>query len=186
MKTKNIKRTKTITRMARSRLDMRHVKARPCHGKSGLGLLEAVVGVSVMSFIVFSLMLVLQMSNKIITETSKSAQASFLLEEGMEAVKIIRDTSWQNNINPLSVNTDYYFNFDGTTWKSTTTNVYIDGFFERKFKLESVYRNVGDDIAVSGTLDSGSKKTTVSVSWRDRNGTTTKSLSSYITNLFNN
>lgn len=153
---------------------------------SGLGLLEAVVGVSVMSFIVFSLMLVMQMSNKIVSESTKSAQASFLLEEGMEALKIIRDTSWQGNIVPLSVASDYYFNFDGTTWKSTTTNAYIDGFFERKFKLESVYRDANDDISSAGTLDAGTKKAVVSVSWRGRNGTTTKILSSYITNLFNN
>lgn len=152
----------------------------------GIGLIEAVTGISIVSLFIFSLMLVSQMSQKIVGESVRSAQAYFLLEEGVDAVKIIRDTSWSSGIGSLAAGTDYFFSYNGTTWVSTTSNVYVDEIFERKFSLNNVYRDANDDIAPSGTLDNGTKKATVSVSWRGRTGTTTKNASFYLTDLFSN
>ena len=154
--------------------------------KNGIGLIEAVAGISIISVFIFSLMLASQLSQKIVGESVRNIQAYFLLEEGADAVKILRDTGWSSGISGLSAGTDYFFSYNGTTWVSAANNVYIDGIFERKFNLNNVYRDVNDDIAVSGTLDSGTKKATVSVSWRGRTGTTTKSASFYLTNLFSN
>jgi len=153
---------------------------------TGIGLIEAVAGVSIISIFIFSLMLASQLSQKIVGESVRNTQSSFLLEEGADAVKIIRDTSWSSGIGNLVAGTDYYFSYNGTTWISTSNNVYIDGIFERKFVLSNVYRDANDDIAASGTLDSGTKKATVSVSWLGRTGTTTKSASFYLTDLFSN
>ena len=152
----------------------------------GIGLIEAVAGVSIISIFIFSLMLALQLSQKIVSESVRNIQVSFLLEEGVDAVKILRDTGWGSGIGSLAAGTDYYFSYNGTTWISTNSNVYIDGIFERKFVLNNVYRNASDDIAASGTLDGGTKKATVSVSWRGRTGTTTKSAPFYLTDLFSN
>jgi len=152
----------------------------------GIGLIEAVAGVSIVSVFIFSLMLASQLSQKIVGESVRNTQASFLLEEGVDAVKIIRDTSWSSGIGNLAAGTNYFFSYNGTTWISTVSNIYIDGIFERKFVLNNVYRDANDDIAASGTLDSGTKKATVSVSWRGRTGTTTKSASFYLTDLFSN
>ena len=152
----------------------------------GIGLIEAVAGVSIISIFIFSLMLATQLSQRIVGESVRSAQASFLLEEGAEAVKIFRDTSWSSDVGGLAVGTNYFFSYNGATWVSATNNIYIDGIFERKFSLNNVYRDANDDIAVSGTLDSGTKKATVNVSWRGRTGTTTKSVSFYLTDLFSN
>ena len=152
----------------------------------GIGLIEAVAGISIVSVFIFSLMLASQLSQKIVGESVRSAQAFFLLEEGAEAVKILRDTSWSSGISNLTIGTNYFFSYNGTTWVSTADNVYIDGLFERKFSLNNVYRDANDDIAASGTLDSGTKKATVGVSWLGRTGTTTKSVSFYLTDLFSN
>lgn len=152
----------------------------------GIGLIEAVAGISIVSVFIFSLMLASQLSQKIVGESVRNNQSSFLLEEGAEAVKILRDTGWNSGIGSLSVGADYYFAYDGTTWVSAAANVYVDGIFERKFVLNNVYRDANDDIAAIGTLDGGTKKATVSVSWRGRTGTTTKSASFYLTDLFSN
>lgn len=152
----------------------------------GFGLIEAVAGISLVSIFIFSLMLASQLSQKIVGESVKNIQVSFLLEEGADAIKILRDTGWSSSIGNLPAGTSYYFSYNGTTWTSTDSNVYIDGIFERKFKLDNVYRDANDDIASSGTLDSGTKKATVSVSWLGRTGTTTKSASFYLTDLFSN
>ncbi|MEK7066025.1 MAG: hypothetical protein AAB965_00445, partial [Patescibacteria group bacterium] len=82
----------------------------------------------------------------------------------------------------------YSLAFVNSMWTSTTTGYgrYIDGDFDRTFVLSNVYRNSSDSIASSGTLDSGTKKLVVSVSYRTLLGTTTKTMSTYITNLFSN
>lgn len=152
--------------------------------QKGFGLLEIIVGLSLISGSFFALFLVSQMSLKIVEENLNTAKASFLAEEGFEAIRILRDSSWNINISSLTVGNSYYFEFNGVTWLSTTTNAYIDGIFERKFVLSSVYRNANGDIADSGTLDTGARKVTVSVSWSTKNGTTTRSISSYLFNIF--
>lgn len=152
---------------------------------NGFGMLEVVVGVSIIAFAIFSLFLVAQISLRVSEESSENVKAAFLLEEGVEAVKLMRDMSWQN-IGNLTVSTDYFFTFNGASWATTTTNVYVDGFFERKFTLENVYRDANQDIVSSGgVLDTDTRKLNVFVSWNSRTGTTTKTISTYVANLFN-
>lgn len=153
----------------------------------GFGLLEIIAGIAVISVSIFGLAAVMNISLKISEEALKNTKASFLLSEGWEAVKTMRDVSFQNKISPLAVESDNFLDFDGAVWKATSSNIYIDGVFERKFVLENVLRDVNDDIVSSGgALDTNTKKITVSVSWKGRTDTTTKQIEGYITNLFNN
>jgi len=153
----------------------------------GFGLLEIAIGVSIISLSIFSLTAVSNLALKLTEESARNTQASFLLEEGVEALKILRDSSWSANIAPLASGTVYYFAFTNHNWQATSTNIYIDGIFERNFALQGVNRDINDDIVSSGgILDPDTKKITISVSWLSRNGTTTQSVSAYITNLFDN
>ncbi len=151
----------------------------------GFGMIEIVVGVSIISFALFGLATVGQISIRLSEESSNNTRTAFLLEEGVEAVKIMRDTSWQN-ISALADGNDHYLNFNGTTWATTTADTFVDGLFERKFKLSGVNRDASSQeiVASGGVSDSGTKKLDVSVSWRSQTGTTTKTISTYITNLF--
>jgi|SRR3990167_9559176 len=79
----------------------------------GVGLIEAIAGISIVSIFIFSLMLASQLSQRIVGESVRSAQASFLLEEGAEAVKIFRDTSWSSDVGGLAVGTNYFFLITG-------------------------------------------------------------------------
>ena len=110
-------------------------------------------------------------------------QAGALLEEGIEAVKFMRDNGW-SSITALSASSTYYIVFTGTTWQASSATSSIDGTFYRSFVINQVYRDVNSQIASSGTIDPNSRKLTVSVSWREGKATTTKSLSTYITNIF--
>ena len=150
----------------------------------GFGVAEIVVAVAVISLSIFGLLSVANISLKTLRGNTNSIQAAFLLEEGVEAVKILRDSGWNENIVSLSAGTDYYLSFNGTTWKATTTNAFIDNIYERKFAVNNVNRDGNDDITASGAFDPNTKKITVSVSWLSSTGTTTKSISTYITKLF--
>lgn len=137
--------------------------------QKGFSLLEVVIGLAVVSFVLSSLFSVSQISLKIINNDTRNIKAAFLMEEGVETAKILRDFGWNANIK----------------YASSTAPVYIDGF-ERKIIFEDVYRNGNDDISSSGILDSDTKKVTVYVAWPEETGTTTKNVSTYITNLFRN
>ncbi len=155
--------------------------------KSGSGMVEILVAIFVFSIVLGSL---ITASNQYLIgagDNLKSAKAAYIAEEGIEAVKIIRDTNW-STITALSNNINYYLYFDtssstNNTWKATTTASLIDSSFTRTFQLEAVYRDSNGRIQSSGTLDTNTKKVTVTVSWSLRSSTTTNSLSTYITNI---
>jgi hypothetical protein len=152
--------------------------------KRGFGLIEIIVGGAVLATSLMGISAYYQQSLRVSRSTAQLTQASFLLEEGLEAAKSFRDASW-TNISTPATGSMYYLAFNGTNWATSTTNTYIDGFFERTVTFSDVYRDGSDDIvSVGGTLDTGTRKVAVSVSWRDNAATTTRTISTYITNIF--
>ncbi|MEW5907765.1 MAG: hypothetical protein AB1643_01090 [Patescibacteria group bacterium] len=152
--------------------------------KNGIGLIEVVIGSTIILLAFLGLMSVANMSLRILEVNNHNLQASFLLEEGVEAIKSFRDSGWNQNIATLSSGNNYYLDFNGASWQSTTTNIFIDNFFERKFTIEDVRRDADNDISTSGNIDPGTKKINVYISWVERGATTTKSISTYLTNIF--
>ena len=118
----------------------------------------------------------------------------YLLEEGIDVARYLRDKGWTTYIAPLSTTTQYYLYFstlNGTgTWQTTTTPQVYDGVFTRKITFGRVYRNnTTGNISTSSTgstVDTNSRKVTVEVRWTDQIGSSTKTMSSYITNLGKN
>jgi len=153
----------------------------------GIGLIEVIIASSIIAIGFVVIMQAYTIAVKNSFSNLKKIQAAMLLEEGEEAVRGMRDSSWTNKIKTLSSNTNYYLFFDNIflSWTSTTTLSYIDGTYVRSFSLSDVYRDSQNNISSGGTLDQNAKKVTVSVSWQD-NGTTTKSISTIFTNILNN
>ena len=153
----------------------------------GFGVVEIIVAISIISLTVVGLFNATVVSFQTISDNTKRIQATFLLEETIEVLKVLRDQSWAVRIATVSTNTDQFLTFNGTQWRTTNDNIFIDDIFERKFQITDVYRDSNDDIVSSGgTLDSNTKKVTSSVAWASRSGTTTISASTYITNLSSN
>ena len=118
---------------------------------------------------------------------TQKAKAVFLAEEGMEAVRFIRDGGWTSNINALTPGTTYYLEFDGLIWKSTITPEVVDGVFSRSFVLDDAYRlTAGSDLvpSTSGSskaIDPETIQVTVEVSWGENS---VIEMTTYLTNLF--
>lgn len=150
----------------------------------GFGLVEVVVAAGVLSVVGLAFLASYSSFVKASLATLRVSQAAFLAEEGLEAVRFIRDSGWASKISPLSTGVSYYFAWESSIgWTSTTTPETV-GIFSRSFRLNSVYRDGNSDIAASGVLDANARKITVSVSYPEQAGTTTKEISSYLTNLF--
>lgn len=157
--------------------------------KKGSGLVEILVAIFIFTLILGSLINASNMYLSSAIDSLESTKASYLAEEGIEAIKTIRDNNW-NNISSLSNDTDYYLYFDTSSstkniWVSTTTSYFVDSIYDRRFRLGSVYRDANGRIVSSGgSLDPDTKIVTVSIIFTSRNSTTTKTLSTYITNIF--
>jgi prepilin-type N-terminal cleavage/methylation domain-containing protein len=163
-------------------------KAKNKKQKANLGftLVEVLVACSIITVVVLATMSAVQKSLQLSNLVLRQTQANFLLEEGAEAVRSIRDTSW-TTISNLTLNTDYYLSYDLNlnSWSLSFTPNTIDSF-TRKVIFESVSRDSNDDIASSGTLDTGTKKATITVSWPSTiSGITSKSLSFYLADILN-
>ena len=154
-----------------------------------MSLIEVILGAAIVLFVVTSVVSAYITYLRVGLANVKRVQAAFLLEEGIEALRTMRDAGYTANIASLSTTTNYYLAFATSTnlWQSTTSPAFIDGIFGRTVGIADVSRDTGGVIVTSGgSFDSGTKKITISVSWNSPQGTTTKSISAYISNLFNN
>lgn len=155
--------------------------------EKGFGLVEVLIGSAVLSVSLLAISGFFQTVLRASRITESAVQGDYLLEEGMEAVKIFRDKSYTRNIKNMSTTTTYYFSWTGTNWATTTTPTIVDGKYERKLTFEDVRRDsITKDISATGVYDPDVKLITVSVAWwTPVVGTTTRSIQTYIVNLFN-
>jgi len=149
----------------------------------GFMLVEILIAVSIIVVSVLAFMAVAQKSIYVARQSFHATQGGFLLEEGAEAVRILRDNDW-DNISSLTVATNYYPTFTGGTWTLSLTSNTV-GIFTRTVSVADVNRDsVTSDITPSGTNDPDTKLVTVTISWLEGGTTVTKTLSFYIMNIF--
>jgi hypothetical protein len=155
------------------------------HTSRGTVLVETLVAIGMLVLVLPAFI-----SNQILYSRSSLSniyltKAAFLLEEGVEVVKLLRGAGWDTEINSLTVGEEYYLSFDGATWTTTLTPTLIDNNFKQTIVLEDVYRDENSEIASTGILDSNTKKLTATVSWTDRGKVSTKHIVTYISNISN-
>ncbi len=154
----------------------------------GFGIIELIVAVSVIGVALLGGLIISQRSLGVRELSVLNVQASLLLGEGAEALRMIRDSGWATT-SALAINTDYALSYDGVSWNvvPTASQPLVDNLFDRRFVFSSVYRDAAHRIvATGGTLDPDTRLATVSVSWKPYFGaTTTDAVSLYLINIFN-
>lgn len=150
--------------------------------QSGVTLIEVIVGIGIVAVtlvaIGFGVNAYVDARRELITET----KSTYLIEEGYEIIRAIRDNDW-NTIEALTTGSTYYLAVSTTTLAVSTTPEIIDSTYRRSFIVRAVYRNASSDIVPSSTsgatVDAGSRQIDVSVA--GPTGTTT--LSAILSNL---
>lgn len=158
------------------------MKEQKIYSKQGFSLVEVVVSAAIMLVCVLALLTIHNLYLKNALDNTYSAKAAYLAEEGLEAMRYLRDDSWSGNISSLSDNFPYGVSLVGGVWKTGSTTA-VD-VFDRTITLGPVYRDVsGDIVSAGGSLASTTRLVTSSVSWSNRGATSTITLSTYLTNL---
>lgn len=153
--------------------------------KRGFTIVEVIIASAIITVSMLSVMSAAAKGIEFSNLALKQTEADFLLEEGAEAVKVVRDTNW-SNISSLTTDTNYYLSYDNNSniWSLGTTPNTVDSIFSRVIVFSNVYRDGNDDIADSGTEDTGAKKVTISVSWASNGQSYSKDLSFYVLDIF--
>ncbi|MCH7529564.1 prepilin-type N-terminal cleavage/methylation domain-containing protein [Patescibacteria group bacterium] len=153
----------------------------------GFGMLEVLVGTAIVSLALIGLVTAFNLYLQAGFANTPKVKAVYLLEEGIEAVRFLRDNGWTSNITSLTTGAQYYLEFTGSTWKSTTTPESIDGVYQRTFRLDDAYRKTSNSDIIASTspdvkaIDPQAREVIVRVSWGDGN---VIEMTTYITNLF--
>ena len=157
---------------------------------AGFGVVEILVAAAIISVAVFSLFNVFVLGNRLSGEASNKIRANFLAEEGLEALRYLRDDSWSQHLAGLASGTNYYLVFNSGTskWSVGTTNPgAIDSVFTRTITLTNVSRDSSDNIVSSGgTNDPNTKQFNTTVTWAERGGVKSLILSTYLGDSYNN
>ena len=152
--------------------------------KNGYGVIEVTVAAGLASVIALSIFQLVVATGRPVSAGARQTEATYLAEEALEAVRVLRNDSWSNEIAPLSNNTVYYPVKIATDWTLTTTPpAPINSLYTRTIQLQAVYRDANDDISASGTLDPKTRKVTATVTWPERGQAKTITLDTYLTNF---
>ncbi len=153
--------------------------------EKGFTLVEVLISASVILVSVIALVGVHSLYIRTALSNSEAIKAAYLAEEGLEVVRFWRNSSWSQKVAPIPLGTSYGLTLSGVTW-ATSTNQYV-GSFQRQVTLSAVGRDAsGDIVASGGTVDPNTLLVTSQVSWMKGGATTTKAISTYLTNLYGN
>jgi len=150
----------------------------------GFGLVEIVVSVAVLLVIFLSAYSVIISSLAYQADGANRVRAELLLEEGHEAMRLVRDTDW-TLLSSLSVGQDYWLRFENGTWSSIASEEpLVFGMYDRTVRTDDLYRDGSGNVTESGTVpDQNIKKVTVSVRWENPRGEQSVTRSTYVAKI---
>ncbi|OGF69420.1 hypothetical protein A3H65_04230 [Candidatus Giovannonibacteria bacterium RIFCSPLOWO2_02_FULL_45_14] len=160
--------------------------------KRGFGILEIVIASAIIGGTLFAMVSIFLLSRDIIIFSTQKLQASYIVEEGLEVSRFMRDSGWSGNIAPLSTGADYFFMFSTSIseWAiSPSVQPPIEGLFLRSFRVENVSRDASANIETTYNAandDPGTRKVTVKVVWSYKNKNQSITAETYLTDLFGN
>ena len=140
-------------------------------------MVEVLLGLMIFAMFSIGIFSVAVDSMDFSSKNQNEVEAMYLAQEGLEAVRNIRDTNF------LNLRTGSFgLSSDGSTWSFVSAPENVDDFYSRTILIESVYRGADGNIALTGDLDPSSFKITSTVSWYNRGiSPRTVSLVTYLT-----
>lgn len=155
--------------------------------KQGFSVAEIMMVIVVFAIFSVSIYQALIFYHKSMKGAVNKVAAIYLAQEGIEAVRSLRNKSWDDNIFDLDEAIVYYPVLVGDEWTLSTTNPGpIDGAYIRTVELDEVFRNSSDDIDTAGAEDPNTKKIQVKIAWDEPAGNKEIKIETYLTNFLAN
>ena len=160
----------------------------------GISIIELLVVILIIGVAVSALISFGTFTLRTASLLKQTTQASFFVQDAMEALKNYRDNTGWNDDDPgdqydglgqVATGVSLHLKLSGGTplrWELLLGQETL-GIFTRNIVMEAVERDTADNIVESGgTLDLETKKVTVTVSWKDRGEARNLEIVTYLTN----
>jgi len=156
-------------------------------GASGFGLVEIMIAVAIITIAFFGFAQTGVLALTLLRGEKTNLEAALLAEEGLEAVRSVRDSGWEN-ITALANGVRYYPVVENGKWKLAPSSPgLIGGRFDRYVMFGAVRRYSSganqDRIAPQGVSETYEDSGTRSVESRAEGGGKTMQLDTYLTNF---
>jgi len=151
--------------------------------KRGFGLLEIVIASAIITVSLGAL--ILSFTNTLALEENnlRRTQAVFLAEEGLEMMRSLRASGWNN----VSTHGQYQVDcLSGACVLASPDGTLLSGLFNRVIEIAPAYRDSNDRLTEVGTIDPDTVFVTVSVTWSTKGSEKTEVLQTYLTNILDN
>ena len=129
--------------------------------QDGQALVELLVAFAFASVLLPGLITGLVASREGKAQNAQRLEATGLLREGQEALRVIRETSWAT----VETNGTYHPQESGASWQLISGSETINGY-TRQITISDAYRDAnGNIVSAGGTPDPSTKKAIITVSW---------------------
>lgn len=139
------------------------------HTSFGFSVVEIVVAASIFLVAVAAFIVSFDTLRSLDSHTEARTQAALLLEEGSEAVLLLRDLSWEDNIASTTVGTTYYLYWDGSNYLLSEDEVVVSSKYLRTVVFSRAYRDGSDHLASSGSEDENTRRVQISIISKSNN-----------------
>lgn len=134
--------------------------------KRGFSFIEIIMAIAIFTIVAGSSVTSLLGNFRIQTKTTDNSRAAAIANEGIEAVRSMRNNSWSSLVDGSHGLTDV-----GGTWQFSGTSDLVDGKYTRVINISPANRDgSGNLIATAGTTDSNAKLVTSTVTWTPTQG----------------
>lgn len=163
--------------------------------KKGLSIIELIIAIFILGSVMVAFFEMAIFSYKILKQNKNKIKAAYWAEEGVEAVRSIRDKiSWSDDLDgkiglgEVDTDTIYYLIISGDEWQLTTVNPGpLEEMFQRKITFNYVSRDPAngdiEDIYNPINDDGDSRKVNLEINWLEGSQYENLILVTYITNF---
>lgn len=130
-------------------------------------MVEIVVAASIFLVAIVAFVISFDTLRSLGNHTEERTMAALLLEEGNEAVLLLRDFGWDDNIATRAIGTTYHLYWDGDSYELSVTAAVIGGQYYRTVVFSPAYRDGSGFLADSGTEDPNSRRVQITISLED-------------------
>ncbi len=148
--------------------------------QKGQSLIEILIVIMLLAVLIPPLFMVIMSSRDGKLQQAKRLEATSVLKETQEALRIIRESGWSS----IATNGTYHPRLVGSTWNLSSGTEVSNGIM-RSVQIFDVYRNNNQIVESGGTLDPSTKRIEITVSWNEPIPSTISS-SMYLTRYLEN
>lgn len=130
----------------------------------GFSVVEIVVAASIFLAAIAAFIVSFDTLRSLDAHTEERTQAALLLEEGSEAIILLRDFSWEDNIASLNTGVTYYLQWNGSSYILSETESVIDSKYLRTVVFSPAYRDGSGYLVSVGTEDENTRRVQITIS----------------------